>query len=111
MKWHNNDPMYLLLREGKVEEFNLRRAQGEACQLTGSDFRNLDLRGLNADGLDLSDGYFRQADLRGIDFSRARLEGASINHASISGVYFPRELSASEILMSWEHGARMRYGR
>ncbi len=104
-----DDPMYRLLREGGVEEFNTKRAAGEACDLRGCDFRTIDLRKLNADGLDLRDAYFRQADLRGVDLSKAMLEGASINAAKISGAYFPPELSAEELMLSLTHGTRMRY--
>jgi len=103
------DELYRLLREGKIKEFNSRRESGEDCDLKAADFRNVDLKGLNADGLDLSDCYFRMCNLRGIDFSNTRLEGASIHGAQISGVYFPAELSADEILLSLEHGTRMRY--
>ncbi|MDV3238465.1 MAG: pentapeptide repeat-containing protein [Gammaproteobacteria bacterium] len=105
-----NDPLYQLLRTGKVEDFNRRRQAGEHCDLTHCDFRGLDLRGLQADGLDLSDSYFRQTDLRGVDLSTARLNGASIHGAKISGTYFPADLPADEILMSLEHGTRLRYG-
>ena len=104
-----DDPMYRLLREGATEEFNTRRAAGENCDLTGCDFRTLDLRKLNAKGLDLSDCYFRQTDLRGVDLSEANLEGASINAAKISGAYFPKQLSADELNLSLTHGTRMRY--
>lgn len=104
------DPLYQLLRDGKVEDFNRRRQAGEHCDLTHCDFRGLDLRGLEADGLDLSDSYFRQADLRGVDLSTAHLTGASIHGAKISGAYFPVDLPADEILMSLEHGTRLRYG-
>jgi uncharacterized protein YjbI with pentapeptide repeats len=104
-----DDPMYRLLREGEVDEFNARHAAGEACDLRGCDFRTLDLRKLHARGLDLRDCYFRQADLRGVDFSEANLEGASINAAKISGAYFPHELSADELTLSLTHGTRMRY--
>lgn len=103
------DPLYRLLREGRVEVFNQEKARGKTCDLTHCDFRGLDLRGLDADGLDFSHSYFRQADLRGIDLSRARLEGASIHSARIAGAYFPKELSAHEILLSFTHGTRMRY--
>ena len=96
-----DDPMYRLLREGAVDEFNTRRA--------GCDFRHLDLRKLDAKGLDLRDCYFRQTDLRGVDLSEARLEGASINAAKISGAYFPPDLSAEELTLSLVHGIRMRY--
>ncbi len=104
-----DDPMYRLLRDGEIEEFNARHAAGESCDLRGCDFRTSDLRKLHAKGLDLRDCYFRQADLRGIDFSEAQLEGASINAAKISGTYFPPQLSAEEIMLSLTHGTRMRY--
>lgn len=106
-----DDPMYVLLREGKIKEFNASKAGGGQCDLTGADFRGLDLRGIDASGLDFSGGYFRQADLRGVDFSQAKLEGASINGAHISGVLFPVELAAEEISLSFHHGTRMRYRR
>jgi uncharacterized protein YjbI with pentapeptide repeats len=104
-----NQEMYQLLREEQVQEFNDRRAKGEACDLTHCDFRGLDLRGLNAKGLDFTGGYFRQADLRGINFQESCLQECSINGAKISGVYFPLELDPEEIIMSLNHGTRMRY--
>jgi len=104
-----DDELYRLLREGKVEEFNTRRASGETCNLSGADFRSVDLTKLNAEGLDLSNCYFRMSNLRGVDFSNTRLEGASIHGAQISGVFFPAALDATEILLSLEHGTRMRY--
>ncbi|MFN2309333.1 MAG: pentapeptide repeat-containing protein [Gammaproteobacteria bacterium] len=103
-------PLYQLLRDGKVAEFNARRQAGETCDLTGTDFRGLDLRGLDAAGLDLSNSYFRQADLRGVDLSTANLAGASIHGTKISGVHFPPDLPAEEIVLSLEHGTRLRYG-
>ncbi len=105
----SNDPMYQLLREGCITEFNAKKTAGEKADLKGCDLRGLDLRGLEADGLDFSGSYFRQTDLRGIDFRKACLEGASINAAKISGAYFPVELSAPEIELSLLHGTRMRY--
>lgn len=104
-----NDPMYLLLREGCITEFNVKRAAGEKVDLRGCDLRGLDLRGLDADGLDLRDSYLRQSDLRSVDFRKTHLEGASINAAKISGAYFPAELTANEIELSLLHGTRMRY--
>lgn len=106
-----SDPLYQLLREGKVDEFNTLKQQGHGCDLTNADFRSVDLRGLDAGGLDMRDSYFRQADLRGVDFSKTNLEGASINGSKISGAYFPPELSAEEITLSLLHGTRMRYAR
>lgn len=103
------DALSQLLRDGKIADFNFRKAQGEKCDLISTDFRGLDLRGLDAAGLDFSNSYFRQADLRGIDFTQSKLEGASINGAKVSGTYFPKELSAAEITLSLLHGTRMRY--
>lgn len=106
----SDDPIYRLLREGKIDEFNQRIAAGEKVDLTGCDFRHLNLQGINTTGLDFSNSYFRQADLRGVDFSVcASLEGASINAAKISGAFFPKEIEAQELLLSLEHGTRMRY--
>ncbi|EEF79804.1 pentapeptide repeat-containing protein [Methylophaga thiooxydans] len=102
-------PLYRLLREGKIDEFNQRVAAGEQVDLTSCDFRHLNLQGLIAKGLDFSNSYFRQADLRGIDFSQCiSMNGASIHAAKISGAYFPEQVSAQEILLSLEHGTRMR---
>ncbi len=106
----SDDPLYRLLREGKVAEFNQRIAAGETPHLTGCDFRHINLQGIEAAGLDFSNSYFRQADLRGVDFSNCdSLEGASIHGAKISGTYFPTDLDATEILLSLEHGTRLRY--
>ncbi|MBB1488074.1 pentapeptide repeat-containing protein [Oceanospirillum sediminis] len=103
------DPLYQLLRDENIQGFNEARAQGISTDLRCGDFRGLDLRGLNADGLDMSNAYFRGSDLRGIDFTHCRLEGSSIAGANISGCYFPKELSADELLLSMNHGIRMRY--
>lgn len=104
-----DDPLYRLLREGRIPEFNQRRAEGAPCDLRGADLSRLDLRGLAADGLDFSDAYFRMADLRGIDFRAARLEGASFANAHVSGCYFPAPLRAEELAFSLAHGTRVRY--
>jgi len=103
------DPLFWLLREGRIEEFNRRRAAGETCDLRRCNLRGLDLRGLQSAGLDLSDCYLRQADLRGVDLRNTRMEGASIHGAHISGTYFPKELAAAEIELSLRTGTRMRY--
>jgi len=103
------DPLHLLIREGRVEEFNRRKAAGARCDLRNCHFRGLDLRLLDAAGLDLSGAYLRQADLRGLDLSKTRLEGASLHAAHISGVLFPSELEAAEIEMSVRLGTRLRY--
>jgi uncharacterized protein YjbI with pentapeptide repeats len=102
------DPMYKLLKEGKIEEFNQRRAGGESCDLRNADLRGADLRDLDARNLDLSGAYLRHADLRGLDLSETNLEGTSISSAKISGTYFPARLSAEEITLSLVHGTRLR---
>jgi len=104
-----NDNMFKLLRMGQTQEFNALRQQGKSCELKGTDLRGSDLRGLDASGLDMSNCYLRQSDLRGVDFSETNLHGASIHNAQIGGTFFPRELSSSEIRLSFELGTRMRY--
>ncbi|MBK8970751.1 MAG: pentapeptide repeat-containing protein [Hahellaceae bacterium] len=105
-----DDQLYNLLRQEKIQEFNEKKQATESLpSLQLCDFRGLDLRGMDADGLDLRGAYFRGADLRGIDFRRAHLEGASIASTKISGCFFPVSLTAEEIMMSLNHGTRMRY--
>ena len=103
------DPLYLLLREGRGEEFNRRKNAGEKCDFRGCDFRGVDLRELDVANIDFSDCYFRQADLRGLDLRSCQMEGASIHAAHVSGAYFPSKLQAEEIEMSVRLGTRMRY--
>ncbi len=103
-----DDPLYQLLREEKVDEFNAQRASKVTIDFNNCDFRGLDLRGLNACGINFSNCYFRAADLRGIDFSQADLNGASIASAQISGCLFPSGIDATEIFLSVEKGMRMR---
>ncbi len=104
-----DNPLYRLLKEGLIEQFNQRRAAGESADLSGADLHHTDLRELDAVGLDLRDAYLRQADLRGLDLRETNLEGASIKGARISGSYFPSALRADEITLSLLHGTRMRY--
>ena len=102
------DPLYQLLRDEKVKEFNQQKAGREAIDFHDCDFRGLDLRGLDASGLNLSGCYFRAADLRGIDFSQTNLHGASIAAAQISGCMFPSNIDSAEIALSVDKGMRMR---
>ena len=107
---HIKDPLYETLRTENISAFNVKKsARDDLPSFSHGDFRGLDLRGMDARGLDLSHAYFRGADLRGIDFSHSNLEGASIAGAKISGSFFPDRLQAAELLMSLNHGTRMRY--
>jgi len=100
--------LYALLHKDDIRAFNQERPQGP-IDMSGGDFRGLDLRELNAQEVDFTDGYFRSADLRGLDLRTTCIEGASLAHAQISGAYFPVELTADEILMSVNFGTRLRY--
>lgn len=107
----SDDPMYLLLKDHRVADFNRGRAAGEAAVLAGCDLSNLDLRGLEAEGLDLRDACLDHADLRGVDFSGADLSGATLHAALLAGVLFRDDLSPEEIALSLEHGTRLRQRR
>jgi uncharacterized protein YjbI with pentapeptide repeats len=100
--------MYQLLRDDNIEQFNKEKAEGKVCDLTGCDFRGLDLRNLDVTGLDLTNAYFRGADLRSLDFRDCKLSGASLADSKISGCFFPHDITADEILMSVQHGTRLR---
>lgn len=102
-------PLYRLIHGENIVSFNAQKPKEGPIDLTGGDFRGLDLRALDARGIDFTDAYFRGTDLRGLDLRNTRMEGASLAHAQISGTYFPVELSADEILMSVNFGTRLRY--
>lgn len=104
----SQDPMYQLLHDEKIEEFNKHKATGKTPDLRGCDFRGLDLRKMDARGLDLTNAYLRGCDLRSIDFRSCKMYGASLADAKISGCFFPEDISAEEILMSVMHGTRIR---
>ncbi|MET0066089.1 MAG: pentapeptide repeat-containing protein [Candidatus Thiodiazotropha sp.] len=103
-----HDPLYQLLKQGRTDEFNRKRAEGQNCDLVNADLRGIDLRNLDTENLNLAGAYLRHADLRGLDLRSANLEGASINSAKISGTYFPDSLTAEEITLSLVHGTRLR---
>ena len=103
------DPLYQLLRNEDIKEFNEQRDRLDASELKQGDYRGRDLRNMNATGLDFSNSYFRNSDLSGIDFRETNLEGASLLDAKLSGTYFPSELDATEIRLSRDTGTRMRY--
>lgn len=104
------NPLFILLRGEEIEEFNARRSAGDDPSiLSGINLRGLDLRGAELQGLDLSNCYFRQTDLRGLDLRSCNLQGASLRSAKISGTYFPSDLAPDEIVMSLNHGTRLRY--
>jgi uncharacterized protein YjbI with pentapeptide repeats len=101
-------PLVLLLRDGKVEEFNHATRQDESVDLTGANLRGADLRQANLRKADLRNAYCHTTDFRGVDLSQANLEGASLHRARISGAYFPPNVSAEELKMSIELGTRIR---
>lgn len=104
-----HDMLNTLLREGEIDKANELLASGFQPDLSGVDFRALNLCGLNTQNLDFSNSYFRMTNLRGLDLQTCNLEAASLHAAYISGCYFPKELSAEEIRMSVDHGIRVRY--
>ena len=103
-----SDPLYLLMREGRAEEFNRQRKSGEKYDLHSCNFRGIDLRQYTLANIDFSDCYFRQADLRGLDLRTCQLQGASLHGAHVSGTYFPDTLEPAEIEMSVRIGTRLR---
>jgi hypothetical protein len=68
--------MLNLLREDKVQEFNIMREQNPAVSL---DFARENLHGVHIAGANLSSAYLNR-----IDFTRADLEGADLHKANLS---------------------------
>ena len=101
-------PLVLLLRDGKVEEFNHAARETESVDLSGANLRGADLRLANLRKADLRNAYCHTADLRGVDLSQANLEGCSLHRARVSGAYFPPKVSAEELKMSLDLGTRIR---
>lgn len=97
----------VLLREEKVDEFNVHAAAGPV-DLENADLRMVDLRQATLGKANLRGAYLRNADLRGLDLSDADLTGASLHEARISGCLFPLNIAADEISLSVALGTRMR---
>jgi uncharacterized protein YjbI with pentapeptide repeats len=106
------DPRALaLIQEEKFTQFNqLVEAQGGKVDLSGAHLRSYDLRKCNLRKANLEGAYLRTADLRALDLSEANMDGASLKEAKVSGVSFPRNISAQELMMSLQHGTRLRAG-
>jgi hypothetical protein len=100
----------LLLIDGKLDEFNEKAGENppdlERAWLRGVDLREADLSHANLRG-----AYLRAADLRGVDLLHADLEEASIQGARVSGARLPRNLEATEVMLSLVHGTRLRTRR
>ncbi|MBY0449280.1 MAG: pentapeptide repeat-containing protein [Cyanobacteria bacterium] len=100
---------YELIQEDRPHDFNRWVETHEGIvDLTGVHLRGYDLRAFNLATANLTNAYMRAADIRGLDLTAANLEGVSIKDAKISGTLFPRNVSAQEIQLSWEHGTRIR---
>ena len=64
-----------LLKNGKIEEFNKRRANGE--------FSKLDLSGINLENTNLDNANLDNAKLEGINLRNASLKGANLHEATL----------------------------
>ena len=100
--------LVLLLRDGRMEEFNHAARQEDHLDLAGANLRGVDLRNAYLVNADLQNAYCHTADFRGVDLSQANIEGASFHRARISGAYFPSNVSAEELKMSVDLGTRIR---
>lgn len=99
-----------LLQEERFLEFNnYVESRGGEVDLSGAHLRAYDLRKCNLKKANLQNAYMRSSDIRSVDLSEARLDGASLKEAKVSGTLFPRNLRAEEIMMSLEHGTRLRH--
>ena len=98
-----------LLREGKIEEWNQRRASGEGIPplgeviLRGADLTKANLTGADLSGTKLTAANLSRADLHGAkltatDLSEANLSGADLGKAQLHGAYLTKaELSGADL--------------
>lgn len=102
------DEVFKCLRSGDLPGFTAAVAKQQSVDLSNSDLRGADLRGFDLSKVILRGCYFRDADLRGLDLREHDLDGCSLYHTKISGTWFPYNIDASDILLSLEHGTRLR---
>ena len=103
-----NHPAYRCLRMGDVAGFNRYASEADVVDLADADLRGLDLRKVDLRKVVLHGAYLREVDLRGQDLRGLDLEGCSLRCAKVSGAYFPANVRPEEILMSLQHGTRIR---
>lgn len=99
---------YRCLRIGDIAGFNHYGDEEEEVDLTGADLRGVDLRKADLRRVILRGAYLKDADLRGQDLRHLDLAGCSIRNAKVGGVFFPASIRAEEIIMSLQHGTRLR---
>lgn len=100
-----------LIQEDKHLDFNQYVENLEIVDLAGAHLRSYDLRKFNLSKANLTDAYMRATDLRGLDLRNAMFYGASLAEAKVSGAFFPENIPANEIMMSLQHGTRLRQGK
>jgi len=100
-----------LIQEDKHLQFNayVEQLPDGRVDLSDAHLRSYDLRKFNLSKANLSNAYMRAVDLRGQDLSQCLMNGASLAEAKVSGVAFPVNLSPQEIMMSLQHGTRLRH--
>jgi uncharacterized protein YjbI with pentapeptide repeats len=103
-----DNPAYEALRERQKAKFLDILADSYHIDFSNCYLRGVDLSEVSLSKVILKGAYLHSADLRGVDLSHHNLEGCSIHKARISGVFFPKNISVDEILMSLQHGTRIR---
>jgi uncharacterized protein YjbI with pentapeptide repeats len=105
---HLSDPAFKALRVNDLETFRRLTADQKEIDFSNTDLRGTDFRKVDLSRLVLKGAYLKECDLRGQDMRHMDLAGASIHGAKIGGVLFPDDLDASEIVMSFSMGTRLR---
>lgn len=103
-----NSAAYRCLRVGDIAGFHHYSSEDEVVDLSDADLRSVDLRKVDLTRVLLRGAYLKEADLRGQDLRNHDLEGCSLRNAKVGGVYFPENVRSEELLMSLQHGTRIR---
>jgi uncharacterized protein YjbI with pentapeptide repeats len=99
---------YNHLHANEIDKFHEAIKDLESVDFSNTSLRGADFRTADLSRVVIQGAYLMGADLRGVDLRHHNLEGTSLHNALISGVYFPNNVAPSEIIMSVEHGTRIR---
>lgn len=105
------DQAYRCLRVEDIDGYNMAIINRQEVDFSNANLRSVDLRKADLDKVILRGAYLRDADLRGCDLRHMDLEGASFHNAKVAGAFFPTNVPAAELVMSLEHGTRIRTTR
>ena len=103
-----DDDAYRALRTYDMETFKRLTCETDTIDYSNADLRGCDFRNVDLAKIVILGAYLKEADLRGCDLRRHDLSGCSLHNAKIGGAWFPEQIHPQEIMLSVQHGTRIR---